>query len=57
MALEQLLVHSVVVRPVLVPLQRPIVSKVGRFDAWPLILIDLATHEGIVGPSYLEPYP
>ena len=38
------------------PLRRPIVSKVGRFDDWPLILIDLYTNEGVVGHSYLEPY-
>jgi mandelate racemase len=29
---------------------------VGRFDQWPVILIDLQTEEGIVGRSYLEPY-
>jgi mandelate racemase len=39
-----------------VPLRRPIVSKVGLFTEWPLILIDLYTQEGIVGRSYLEPY-
>jgi mandelate racemase len=44
------------VRPVVIPLRRPVVSKVGRFDAWPLVLIDLATREGVVGRSYLEPY-
>ncbi len=44
------------VRPVVVPLKRPIVSLVGFFDEWPLILIDLYTEEGIVGRSYLAPY-
>jgi mandelate racemase len=44
------------VRPVLVPLRRPVVSRVGRFDQWPIILIDIETEEGIVGRSYLEPY-
>src|SRR5262249_6362443 len=39
-----------------VPLRRPIVSKVGLYNDWPLILIDLYTEEGIVGRSYLEPY-
>jgi mandelate racemase len=38
------------------PLKRPIVSRVGLFRDWPLILIDLETNEGIVGRSYLEPY-
>jgi len=53
---RRLTYHSVNVRPVLVPLKRPIVSRVGHFDHWPLILIDLQTEEGIVGRSYLEPY-
>jgi mandelate racemase len=39
-----------------VPLKRPVVSKVGLFRDWPMILIDLYTHEGVVGHSYLEPY-
>jgi mandelate racemase len=43
-------------RTVAIPLKRPVISKVGRFDEWPLILIDLYTEEGIVGRSYLEPY-
>ena len=53
---RQLTFRSVNVRPVLVPLARPVVSRVGHFDLWPLILIDLQTEEGIVGRSYLEPY-
>lgn len=56
MNLARLTVKSVDVRPVLVPLKRPVVSKVGHFDQWPLILIDLHTEQGIVGRSYLEPY-
>jgi mandelate racemase len=48
--------RSVRARPVLVPLSRPIVSKVGLFRDWPVILIDLYTNEGVVGHSYLEPY-
>lgn len=47
---------SVQVRPVLVPLRRKVVSRVGYFDMWPLILVDLRSKEGIVGRSYLEPY-
>src|SRR3989442_9520798 len=56
MTFEKLTLKSVDLRPVLVPLKRPVVSRVGRFDQWPLILIDLYTEEGIVGRSYLEPY-
>ncbi|MGH9807630.1 MAG: enolase C-terminal domain-like protein, partial [Terriglobia bacterium] len=52
----QLTLRSIDVRAVSVPLRRPIVSKVGAFREWPLILIDLHTREGIVGRSYLEPY-
>jgi mandelate racemase len=52
----RLSLKSVRVRPVVVPLRRPIVSKVGLFEHWPIILIDLYTNEGVVGRSYLEPY-
>jgi mandelate racemase len=52
----RLTLKSVRVRPIVVPLKRPIVSKVGGFTDWPLILIDLYTNEGVVGHSYLEPY-
>ena len=56
MPVEKLTLRSVDVRPVLVPLRRPVVSKVGRFDQWPVLLIDLYTEEGVVGRAYLEPY-
>jgi mandelate racemase len=52
----RLTVKSVRARPVVVLLQRPVVSNVGVFREWPLILIDLYTNEGVVGHSYLEPY-
>jgi mandelate racemase len=52
----ELTLASVDVRAVVVPLRRPVVSKVGNYDDWPLILIDLHTAEGVVGRSYLEPY-
>ena len=48
--------ESVHMRTVSVPLRNPIVSKVGQFTHWPLILIDVHTREGITGHSYLEPY-
>ena len=51
-----LTIKSVRARQVLVPLKRPVVSRVGLFREWPLILIDLYTNEGVVGHSYLEPY-
>jgi mandelate racemase len=51
-----LTIRNVRARPVRVPLKRPIVSRVGMFRDWPIILIDLETNEGVVGRSYLEPY-
>jgi mandelate racemase len=56
MKVEPLTWHSVEARAVRVPLRRPVVSKVGSFETWPLILIDLHTREGVTGRSYLEPY-
>ena len=56
MPTQALTMRSVDVRPVLLPLRRPVVSRVGRFERWPLILVDLQTEEGVVGRSYLEPY-
>lgn len=45
-----------VARPVLVKLKRPIVARIMTFDAWPVILIDLETEEGITGRAYIECY-
>jgi mandelate racemase len=41
---------------VVVPLGRPVATKVGEFANWPLILIDLYTDEGVTGHGYLAPY-
>ena len=56
MSRPALTIKGVRARLVVLPLKRPVVSKVGLFNDWPLILIDLYTHEGVVGHSYLEPY-
>src|ERR1700694_5524454 len=56
MPIPRLTLRSVEIRSVSIPLKRPIVSKVGMFDRWPLVLIDLHTEEGMVGRSDLEPY-
>lgn len=53
---QSLTLRSVETTAVSVPLKRPIISKVGIYENWPLILIDLHTEEGVVGRSYLEPY-
>ncbi len=49
-------VREVTVRAVVVPLRRPLATRVGDFPRWPLLLIDVTTEQGIVGRSYLAPY-
>ncbi|MGD0241545.1 MAG: enolase C-terminal domain-like protein [Streptosporangiaceae bacterium] len=44
------------VRSVVVPLRRPLATKVGDFSQWPLLLIDVTTEQGITGRGYLAPY-
>jgi hypothetical protein len=51
-----LTLRSLVARPVVLKLKRPVVARIATISEWPLILIDLLTEEGIVGRSYLEPY-
>jgi mandelate racemase len=48
--------RSLVARPVVLKLKRPIVARIATIHEWPIILVDLLTEEGIVGRSYLEPY-
>jgi mandelate racemase len=55
-ALEKLTFESVTIRAVSIPMRRPIVAKVGTYQEWPFILIDVKTKEGVIGRSYLEPY-
>ena len=54
--MQKLTFESVTIRAVSIPMRRPIVAKVGTFQDWPFILIDVKTKEGIVGRAYLEPY-
>jgi mandelate racemase len=51
-----LTVRSLVARPVVLKLRRPVVARIATLSDWPLVLIDLTTEEGIVGRAYLEPY-
>ena len=48
--------RSLVARPVVLKLRRPVVARIATITDWPLILIDLLAEEGVVGRSYLEPY-
>jgi mandelate racemase len=52
----ELTVRDVTVRSVVVPLRRPLATKVGDFSRWPLLLIDVTTGQGITGRGYLAPY-
>ncbi|MEV4811953.1 hypothetical protein [Micromonospora avicenniae] len=47
MSSQELTLESVKVRCVCVPLKRPVVSKVGVYREWLLILIDLRAVEGL----------
>ncbi len=49
-------VRDVDVRAVVVPLRRPLATRVGDFSRWPLVLIDVRTDQGDVGRGYLAPY-
>lgn len=49
-------IASLKARAVVVPLRRPVIAGIGRFEHWPLILIDLETAGGVVGHSYVAPY-
>jgi mandelate racemase len=51
-----LAVRDVTVRAVVVPLRRPLATRVGDFSRWPLLLIDVTTEQGITGRGYLAPY-
>ena len=54
MTVPRLTLRTIELRSVSIPLKRPVVSKVGLFDRWPLVLIDLHTEEGIVGRATLS---
>jgi mandelate racemase len=51
-----LTVRDVTARSVLVPMNRPLATRVGAFAQWPLVLIDVTTEQGITGHGYLGPY-
>ncbi|OBK35380.1 mandelate racemase [Mycobacterium sp. 1245111.1] len=44
------------VRAVVVPLRIPIIAAIGRFETWPLVLVDVEMSDGVVGSSYIAPY-
>lgn len=56
MSQAKLTLRSVTARPVVLPLQKPIVARIAVLHEWPVLLVDLHTEEGITGRAYLEPY-
>lgn len=56
MLLPNLTLERLVARPIVLKLQRPIVARIATIADWPLVLINLHTHQGVIGHSYLEPY-
>jgi mandelate racemase len=56
LAMHDLAISSVQARPVMVPLRRPIIAAIGKFDIWPLVLVDVTTEGGITGHAYIAPY-
>jgi mandelate racemase len=56
MNIETLTLRGLRARPVLLPLNRPVVARIATMTVWPMILIDLQTEEGVAGRAYLEPY-
>jgi mandelate racemase len=54
--MSALILEAVSVRRVVVPLRRPVIAAIGRFDEWPLVLVDVRTTDGVVGRSYVTPY-
>ena len=56
MSLPRLTIQSIGARAVVAPLVRPVRTAVGTIPAAPLVLIDVATLEGVVGNAYLFAY-
>jgi mandelate racemase len=53
---DSLKIRNVTARPIMVPLERPTRTAIGAIPASPLVLIDVATHAGITGRSYVFAY-
>lgn len=54
--MEPLVISDIRARAVIAPLQRPIRTASGSIEASPLVLLDVATEQGITGRSYLFAY-
>lgn len=55
-AFEDLTISGLTARAVVAPLERPVRTASGTIPAAPLVLIDIATDQGVVGRAYLFAY-
>ncbi len=51
-----LTIRDITARAVIVPLERPVRTAVGTIPSAPLVLIDVATAQGIIGRAYIFAY-
>ncbi len=56
MEYDKLTIRGLRARAVNVPMQRPILTRGGQVDTFPLVLVDLTTEEGITGSGYIFGY-
>ena len=49
-------IRSVKARAVIAPISRPVKNAFGVIEAAPLVLIDVATDQGVTGRSYIFAY-
>lgn len=56
MSMPELTIRAVTAAAVVVPLARPIRTAVGTIESAPLVLIDVATHQGPTGCAYIFAY-
>ncbi len=54
--MSNITLKEIIIRAVNIPLNRPIVAHLGKFESWPLLCLDVVTHEGVIGRSYISPY-
>lgn len=56
MSTATLAIRSVSARAVVAPISRPVKNAFGVIEAAPLVLIDIATDQGVTGHSYIFAY-
>ena len=50
------IIKSLSVKAANIPLSRPVVAKVGRFDNWAVIVTEIICSDSTIGKSYIGPY-